>query len=92
MSDETFSKKLDKLLPKNFKENAESKTNDELLKEILKSSHVQADTEKDRDSDNKLATLREDVKLLSSAYKEVINCENAKIKYCLFLLKSRGGW
>lgn len=91
MSDEIFPKKLANKLPSGYQDNTDGKTNDELLKEILKASHVQADTEKDMENDDKLLSLRDDLKILSGGYKDVIAEQNAKIKYCLFLLKSRGG-
>jgi hypothetical protein len=90
MSDEMFPKRFEKHLPENFKENSESKSNDELLKEILKASHAQADTEKDMLADAKLSALKEDLKALNGGYRDLLACENSKIKYCLFLLKSRG--
>lgn len=69
---------------------ADAKKSDELKNGILKSESIIADVEKDRDNDAKLTNAKEEVKDLNGAYNDTINEEKAKIKYSLFLLKSRG--
>jgi hypothetical protein len=89
-TDNVFPKKWEKKLPGDFKDAAEAKSNDELLKEILKSAGIMSDLEKDMDNDAKLQSLKEDLKALSGGYKDELNSEQAKINYCLFLLRQRG--
>lgn len=85
-----FPEKWAKKLPEGFKDTAESMSTDELQKEILKSEGMVADTEKEMDDDQKLNSLKEDLKLLVGAYKESINAAKAKTKYCLHLMRLRG--
>lgn len=87
-----FQEKWWKKLPATWQDTSfvDSKDNDELKKDIMKSEHLVSDTEKDMDADIKLSTLKEDLKDLKGGYMDVINSERAKIKYSLFLLKCRG--
>lgn len=92
MSDD-FSPKWERVLKKqggDFMDSSESKSNEELQKQILKSQTVISDLEKDMENDTKLNTLKEDVKVLTSAYRDEMKLEQAKSNYCLWLLKNRG--
>jgi hypothetical protein len=90
MSDQDFPAKWRKVLPENFSDEADSKKNDELQSIILKSSTAINELEKDMDNDAKLLALKEDLKHLMGGYKETMREEQAKIKYCLHLLRNRG--
>ena len=92
MSDD-FSPKWERVLKKqggDFIDSSESKSTDELQKQILKSQTVISDLEKDMENDVKLNSLKEDVKVLAGAYRDEMKLEQAKTMYCLWLLKNRG--
>lgn len=89
-NEEEFPRKHAKRLPENYEEKVESLSKEELEAEILKAEKASSDCEHDMENDPKLNVLKEDVKILAGGYKEVIMAEKAKIKYCLFLLRSRG--
>ncbi len=92
MSDE-FSHKWEKVLNKlggDFMDSSQSKSNEDLQKQILRSQTVIADLEKDMDNDAKLAQVKEELKKISGAYRDEINLERAKSYFCLWLLRSRG--
>lgn len=82
-------KKFDKL-PVTWKDTIESYDDEELKKEILKCQATVNETEYDMDNDEKLQSLKEDVKTLAGGYKEVINLEKLKATYCWHLRKTRG--
>lgn len=91
MSD--FPEKYNKILNKfagEFLDAANGKSDDDLRKEILKAEGSIYEIEQQRDSDIKLSGAKDLVKELSAPYKESKNIENAKIKYCIHLLESRG--
>lgn len=92
MSDE-FSAKWEKVLNKlggDFMSSSESKTNEELQNQILRSQMVISDLEKDMEHDAKLQSVKQEVKRLSEVYREEINLEKAKSMFCIWLLRSRG--
>ncbi|NJO18369.1 MAG: hypothetical protein HC877_22345 [Thioploca sp.] len=39
----------------------------------------------------KITAIKEELKYLSGGFKDVITEERAKIRYCLYLLETRGG-
>ena len=43
-----------------------------------------------KDADSELSSLREKVKQISAPYRESKGVETAKLKYCLYILESRG--
>lgn len=92
MSDTAKDKMMKKFekLPPTWKDTVESYDDEELKKEIINCQATVNETEYDMDSDVKLQSLKEDVKVLSSGYKDVIKTENLKVKYCWHLRKSRG--
>lgn len=92
MSDD-FSQKWEKVLKKlggDFMDSSQSKSSEELQKQILRSQTVIADLEKDMDNDAKLASIKDDLKKVTGAYRDEINLEKAKSNYCLWLLRTRG--
>ena len=90
------SKAMDKLMKKfeklssTWKDSAESFNNDELKVEILKCQQTVDETEQDMEADEKLQSLKQDVKDLSGGYKDVIKEQKLRVKYCWHLLRSRG--
>ncbi len=87
---ENFPKRWFSKLDGDFIIKVESLTSEELEKAVLSAEGIISDTEKEMADDEKLTVLKEDVKLLSSGYKEVINAEKAKTKYCLHVMRLRG--
>ncbi len=88
--DQTFDKKWMQKLPTGYAEGAEAKTTDELEKEIVKARGTISDVELDQKNDTKLQILKEDIKALVGAYHDTQVCEDAKVRYCLHLLRQRG--
>lgn len=90
MSDAIFPKKWDSKLPDGFKDKAESFTNEELQRKIVEWSQAIDACEKDLENDSKLNALKEEVKSVTSIYKEPIQESQACIRYAVYLLKNRG--
>jgi len=88
--DSSFPKKYASKLPDDYQSKVETMSTEELEKEILAAETRVSDTEHDMTHDEKLNVLKEDVKALQGGYNDVIKCEQAKIKYCIYLLRSRG--
>jgi len=68
---------------------------DGLDEEALKKAIVESETsieevEQERDKDEKLKSVKDDMKLLSKAYSDTKKFQNAKIKYALFCLEKKG--
>ena len=85
-----FPEKWFKKIPSTWKDGAESMDNEDLKKEVLKAETLVSDTEREMDEDPKLNDLKADLKDLRGGYMDLINAEKAKVKYALFLLRSRG--
>lgn len=77
-------------LPEGWLEAAESMDPDELKKKLLEAESTIQSTEKDRDSDTKLKAIKDDLKALNGGYKDVLDCEKAKIKCIVSILQDRG--
>ncbi len=88
--DNTFPSKLLKKLPSGFTDTVESMSVDEIKKVIFESEGNIYTIEKAKDSDIKLNGARDFVKECSAPYTEAKTAQSAKIKYCLYLLESRG--
>jgi hypothetical protein len=86
-----FPKKYYKVLKgTDFLDSSESKSNDELKQQVLRSQDIIVGLEVDLANDVKISSLKEDLKHLTGAFKDEINLEKAKSAYCLHLLKERG--
>jgi len=85
-----FPEKYKKKLPENFESNCSSETTEQLKKRILASESVIYTIDKNEKSDVKLNAAKDLVKEYGGAYREAKNVEMAKIKYCLYLIESRG--
>lgn len=88
--DATFNKKYMAKLPTGWSDGADSMSSDELEKVIVKSRGLIGDIEADMANDGKLATIKEDIKMINGGYKDAQSVEDAKVRYALFLLRSRG--
>ena len=89
-------KHWDKLNPA-WREGAESKQTEDLESEILTSEKNIVYQEKLEEEDERLNSAKEElkgvketIKDLSCAYRDSISADQAKIKYCLYLMETRG--
>ena len=89
-SPDGFPDKWYKKVPSTWRDGAESMSNDDLMVEVFKAETVVSDQEREMDEDPKLNDLKTDLKELRGGYMDLINAEKAKIKYSMFLLRSRG--
>lgn len=87
---DNFPKKLAKFLPDTFKDSVEGMSEEDLRKVIVDSSTTISEIEKDRDNDEKLNILKDDLKVLNSGYMELIKTQDAKRVYAVLTLKDRG--
>lgn len=85
-----FPTKWEKKLPTGFKDDAESLDTDGLKQVIISSEGNISTIEKEMAADEKLKAAKDLVKDLSGAYKDGISAQMAKIKYCLYLMETRG--
>jgi len=84
---EKYYKKLKGL---SFMDDTDAKAAEDIKKEIVSSEERLYNLDKEMEEDANLQKAKEEVKLLTSAYREVVNIEKAKIKYCLYVMESRG--
>lgn len=87
---DNFPPKLWEKLEVTWRDGAQSKSNDDLKADLLKAERLISQTEKDMSEDISLEEAKQQVKDLSGGYRDVISVERAKIKYCLYLLETRG--
>lgn len=90
MSDKEFPARYKKKLPTGFEEGIESMDSEEVKKKIYESQVHVYDIEKAKEEDEKLTQAREMVKEMAAPYKDAQAAEQAKIKYCFFVLEGRG--
>lgn len=79
-----------KKLPEGFAEGMASADTDELKAKILESEQHIYEIDAEKSADENLQRVKEEAKLLGSAYREAKSTESAKISYCLHVLESRG--
>ena len=82
--------KVMKKLPPGFADEAGGMDEEQLRGTIVDADTVTRETEMTRDADDRLAAAKENVKDLSSGYRDVITAQRAKVSYCLHLLEERG--
>lgn len=82
-------KKLEKFAP-GFVEEGESMSTEELKKKVLEWEQLISTTEKDMDHDEALTALKEEAKQHAQVYKDTVSAQQAKIRYAVYLLESRG--
>lgn len=85
---EKFKKKLD-MFADGFMANVEGANTDEIKKLILSSERNIYEIEYEKDNNEKLLKLKEELKESVAPYSEAKATENAKIKWCLFTLENR---
>ena len=90
MSELVFPKKYLKKLPAGFEEAAQSMSDDELKKKIVEYERAIGELESDMEADDKLAGLKEKIKEISEIYSIPSQESKAAIRYCIYVLKSRG--
>jgi len=73
-----------------FVSDVESMDLDEMKSVMLTCEKAKDECENDMSEDATLAKAKEDVKALSGGYRDTINCQKAKIKYLLHVMKLRG--
>lgn len=89
---ENFPKKHWKKLPATWTDDsAQSKSTEDLNKQILASAQTIATQEKEMAENETVQAAKERLKDLTLGYKEVIDMENAITKYCLYLKNLRSG-
>lgn len=82
--------KVIKKLPTGFADEAAGMDETALRAAIVDADASVRETEMARDSDETLAAVREQLKDLSSGYRDAIGAQRAKVAYCLHLLEERG--
>jgi len=85
-----FDQKLLKKLPTGFAEDADAMSEADLKKTIVSCENNIDTIEKEKDTDLKLNAALEISKELNGPYRDAKSCQNAKIKYCLYLLHGKG--
>lgn len=73
-----------------FVEEMDSSDLDALKAKIVECEEKIYNIEKAKEIDDKLNSAKELVKEYSAAYNEAAAYEKAKVKYCIFLMESRG--
>jgi len=63
---------------------------DAMKSEMLVCEKSIDEAEVDMGEDASLAKAKEDVKILAGAYRDVLGCQKAKIKYLIHVMKNRG--
>jgi len=81
---------LETYVDDSFKSQAESSSTEELSKIIVDCAKTITNTEKDMAADEHLKNLKEELKDASSVYTGIIKGNEAKKRYCVYLLESHG--
>lgn len=92
MSDDKdqFPKKYSKLLPDGFESDAQAMSDEDLKKEMNAMEFAMHNLDKEKAADEKLNAAKELMKDLGGGYREARAPMNAKLKYCIYVLDSRG--
>ena len=77
-------------LPTGFAEDMSGADDAKLRQEILRAEDNLAETQREKDADEKLAGAKELVKDLSAAYADAAKAQKAKIAWCIHTLEQRG--
>ena len=86
----SFPAKYLKKLPETFVETAESMKEEDIRKQIVQCEGNISTVEKAKEDDEKLNGAKSLVKDLAAPYNETKACENAKIRYLIYVLEGRG--
>jgi len=91
MTDEnSFPDKILKKLPTGFADDANSLSKEELKNTIYQSEANVYTIDKEKEDDHKLNGAKDLIKELSAPYREAKSAQMAKIRYCLWLLETKG--
>lgn len=88
--DNGFPAKFEKKLPTGFKEDADAYDSEKLKQVILECESNIVNVDREMQNDDKLQGVKDLLKDLSAGYREAKHAQTAKIKYCLYLLESKG--
>lgn len=86
---EKYLKKLNEYAT-GYTDTVEGADTEEIKKFILSSERNLYEIENERDANEKITKMKEDLKEATAPFAEAKSTETAKIKYCLFMLESRG--
>lgn len=84
------SNKLLEALPTGYAERAEAMNSAGLKQEVFHSNVILATNKKDMKENQEIVDKKEDLKELMAPYKETAKMENAKVAFCIAVLKGRG--
>lgn len=85
-----FPKKWASKLPSEYESKVTALEKEEIEEEILDAEDKITQTENIMEDDEKLKVLKSDLKDLVGGYRDVMKEQQAKIKFCMFTLHSRG--
>jgi hypothetical protein len=88
--DVVFAPKWKKHLPTGWTDTADSYSEEDLKKAIVDCQTTISNVEKDMDKDEKLKVLKEELRDISGGFKDLIKANEAKMRYCVHVLRSRG--
>lgn len=83
-------KNAEKLLPQTFIDGIQAAKDEELKSAISRAAIELVELDTHQAEDDKLNALKEQLKDLSSGYSDTRKVLKAKIKYCTYILESRG--
>lgn len=92
MSDNGFPNKYMKKIADlpDFVDGINSMDVEEIKKKILEAEQNIYEVENAKENDKELVSAREKVKQFSGPYRDTKSIETAKLKYCLYILETRG--
>lgn len=93
MKDKQFPQKHSKKLEEfaqGYMETVDGSDTEELKRFILSAERNIYEIEYEKDNNNKIAKMKEDLKEATAPFSEAKTTETAKIKYCLYTLENRG--
>jgi Asp-tRNA(Asn)/Glu-tRNA(Gln) amidotransferase C subunit len=73
-----------------FVEGIDSMDTDEIKRKILETEGHIYDVDRSKEADEELSKLKEKVSEILKPYRETKAIETAKLKYCIYVLESRG--
>lgn len=90
MAQKVFPDKFLDKIDEEFVNGVQSMDTDDIKKKILEAEQNIYDIDIAKESDLELESIREQAKKISAPYREGKTKEACKIKYCLYILESRG--
>lgn len=88
--EERLKKEFKKYLSDPWKDGVETFSTDELEKEIIRAQKSIEESERDRDNDAKLESLKQQLRDAMAMYKDAIKLERLKIAFIIYIMKERG--